>query len=361
MKLETPDLAAFMAVLAEIPFVERVLAGPVRNGGREGTGGADARITIRAGGKAHRFLVEYKRVPALSRPLLEAFLARARSARGQRWILFAERVSSEQAEMLRSADVDFVDRAGNHRLHIGRAFHAYAIGRKAARVPRRGRALGVPGYRLLFALMARPVLLDSPQIRSVAAEAGVGKSTVADSLRRLTDEGLIARSRSGLKFVRPEKLLDRWLHGYAELLRPKLNVGRFEYEGDWTDLMRRWRHTFVAEREGHPAVSAPRWAWGGAFAARQLTRHLQAELALVHIERAPEFFVERARLAPSARGRLEMHIAPGPAAFERNPAASESAHPLLVYTELMTTGDERARETAHLIRSRYLGWLGSSR
>jgi hypothetical protein len=38
--------------------------------------------------------------------------------------------------------------------------------------------------------------------------------------------------------------------------------------------------------------------------------------------------------------------------------APHIAHPLLVYTELLVEGDERAREAAEEIRSRYLGHIG---
>lgn len=356
MRADGNDWKPFLAVLEGLTFIEkaRVEAGP-RVGGPPA---ADGRLIVRAGGRDHAFWVDRKRGPRLARPVAEAFISRA-GASGEPWILFAEAISVELAESLRRADANFVDRAGNHHVRIGRSFQSSAAGLRLPRQARRGRALGVPGYRLLFALMARPDLLDAPPIRRIASEAGVGKSTVAESLQRLFEEGVIARGRTGWVFVRPTRALDRWLHGYAELLRPKLVAGRFEYEGDWRDLMKRWRIAFAAEREGTPAVAMPRWAWGGGFAARQLTQHLEAPLDLIHVERDPAHFVERARLAPSGRGRLALHVAPGPVAFERAPAAGECAHPLLVYTELMTTGDERAREAAQIIRARHLTWLGS--
>jgi hypothetical protein len=57
-------------------------------------------------------------------------------------------------------------------------------------------------------------------------------------------------------------------------------------------------------------------------------------------------------LLPAKDGPVVVLGVPGPLGLEG--PAPHVAHPLLVYTELLVEGDERAREAAEEIRSRYL-------
>ena len=61
---------------------------------------ADGVIVVRAGGKNYPLSVEEKRTRTLPRSVLEAFLARPNSSASRHWILFANLVSPEQANML---------------------------------------------------------------------------------------------------------------------------------------------------------------------------------------------------------------------------------------------------------------------
>jgi hypothetical protein len=64
-------------------------------------------------------------------------------------------------------------------------------------------------------------------------------------------------------------------------------------------------------------------------------------------------------LLPAKDGPVVILGIPGPLALEG--PAPHVAHPLLVFTELVVEGDERALEAAAEIRSRFLGTRAISR
>ena len=96
----------------------------------------------------------------------------------------------------------------------------------------------------------------------------------------------------------------------------------------------------------------PAWAWGGGGAAMRLTKHYRGEETILHVETAPPDLPKRLRALPAQDGPLTILRAPGKIGFAG--VLPRTVHPLLVFTELLTTGNERAREAAQEIRERYL-------
>jgi hypothetical protein len=73
---------------------------------------------------------------------------------------------------------------------------------------------------------------------------------------------------------------------------------------------------------------------------------------VLHIEVPPADLAKRLRALPAQDGPLTILRAAGKIGFEG--ILPKTVHPLLVFTELLATGKERAREAAQEIRERYL-------
>ena len=69
----------------------------------------------------------------------------------------------------------------------------------------------------------------------------------------------------------------------------------------------------------------------------------------------PADFTRRLRLLPARTGELAVLAAPGPLAYEGE--VPRTVHPLLVYGELLAGRDDRAREAAAEVRTRFLRYL----
>lgn len=340
---QAPDLEPYLERLRALPFVKSV---EVRLSDRDAHQHEDIRLSLRTPKGRHDLAVEVKTM-RLSRSAAQSLVARVSRNPGRTWVAFSPYVSQPVGQLLASQGIGFVDQAGNCYITVGQNYLAYVEGRRPQSPSRHGRGLGARSYQVLFALLARPELVNAP-IRSLAEAAGVRKTTAADMLQRLKDEGLIVRDKAGRRIARPTILMDRWLAGYADKLRPRLLVGRYRAAT---------REPLAFEKHVEDALSDHlNWAWGGATAGYRLTQHYRGEATTLHVATQPGTLQRQLNLLPAKDGPIVVLRVPGPLALEG--PAPHVAHPLLVYTELLAEGDERAREAAEEIRSRYLGQIG---
>ena len=200
-----------------------------------------------------------------------------------------------------------------------------------------------PGYQVLFAVLAKPELLNAP-VRTLAEAAGVGKTAAADAFARLKEEGLIGSGERRRHLLDPRTLMDRWVGGYATVVRPRLLVGRYRTNDVNPEALE--------ERIEKTLGATVTWAWGGGAAAMRLTKLYRGEATVLHVEVPPADLAKRLRALPAEDGALTVLRAPGRIAFEG--ALPRTVHPLLVYTELLTARSARAREAAREIQERYL-------
>jgi len=338
--MEDFDPQSVVKHLRALPFVEGAELRPV-----DGRSPEDAHLTVQTPRGRHELAVSLRGAP-LTRSSAATLISAVSSKKDLPWMVFSRHISGPVGQLLLGQGIDFADQAGNCHLAIGKDYLAHIEGRRPPRLPRRGRGLGAQSYQVLFALLARPQAANA-SIRALADLAAVRKTTVARMLSRLEEENLLVRVKGGRRITRPATLLDRWLVGYTDKLRPRLLVGQYRpFSKDLQDLQ-----TLVEQSlpEDQP------WAWGGAAAADRLMRHFRGECTILHTAVLPADLQVSARLLPSRDGPFVVLGVPGPLAFEG--PRPHLAHPLLIYTELLVEGGERARETAGEIRARYLPWL----
>ena len=338
-----PDLAPYLAHLENLPFVEgvRVLRiQPQGRGWRETR--ADAEVLVRTPRKEHRFLVEVKNAN-LTYEVAQGVIARTRETPQDQWMLFAPYVPPKMARFLVKERIGYVDETGNCYVAIGKDHIALIEGRRPIEKAGRGRGMGAPGHRVLFAILADPHLLNAP-VRELARIAGAGKTAVTHTLGRLEADGLIARGATRRHLLNRKQVLDRWLVGYATMVRPRMLVGTYRVLDQDIAMMERR----IEEALG----DAVKWAWGGGAAAMRLTRYYRGKDTVLHVQNPPEILPAMLHALPATGGPLTILRTPGEIAF--NGALPRTAHPLLVYTELLATNDERAREAAEAVWDRFL-------
>jgi hypothetical protein len=339
--LTPPDLQPYLARLRALPFVRAVKAEITARAADE-TARADALFRVRTATGEHPLRAAIKRAN-LTRPLVDDLLTRLRRHPGKAWILLAPYVGPQLGQHLRDNGANYLDIAGNCHLALGRNYLALIEGKRPVRPALPECGVRGPGHQVLFAILARPDLLDAP-VRTLAAAAGVGKTAAADMLARLHSEGLVGTDRDGRRLLQPQIVLDRWLAGYTALVRPRLLIGRYRTsDADPTALEKRVERTL---RE------TTIWAWGGGAAAMRLTRHYRGIDTVLHVAEPIPDLPRRLRALPARDGPLTVMKVPGRVAFEGRKA--RTVHPLLVYTELLASGHERAREAARRIWDRYL-------
>jgi len=331
--------------LADLPFVASIDLPDL--GARLPDGQvADAVVKLHlVDGDLHEQIAEIKRTN-LTQALAEGLIARARRRPQERILIVALKITGGVGRTLRENGVNYVDAAGNCRLNIDDRYVAVIEGRRPVAREPHGRGMGAAGYQVLFALLAMPDP-ENATLRDIAEQAGTALGTAAGTLKRLEDEGILVRGRSRQTLLDRQEILERWLFGYTTQVRPKWLVGRFQTADPDPEMREQRIAEVLMERE--PDLN---WAWGGGAGGMRLTGYYHGLETVLLVERPPADLPRTLRALPATDGPLVLMEAPADLALAG--PLEHVAHPLLVYTELLATRDERAREAAEEIRDRYL-------
>lgn len=306
--------------------------------------GADAIINVREENKRWRFYVEVK--PHLTSHTLGAAIVAVSQIKKEHHsaALVSAYINPSQAEKLRELGIEFFDAAGNASFQQ-KGLHVFITGRKpqtTKTLGRPARAFNPTGSRLVFASLCQPGL-ENQSYREMAKEAGISLGAVNWIINDLKSLGhLVDFGSRGRRLVKRKELLKRWTSAYPEQLRPKLILGRFKsgHARDW------WQK-----------VDLPSDAfWGGEVAAKLLTKYLRPETVTIYAESILPRLQARHRLHRDPNGDVELLQRFWN--FENWDAKNlQTAPPLLVYADLVSTADDRNLETAELIYGQYIAQL----
>jgi hypothetical protein len=253
----------------------------------------------------------------------------------QNLLLVTRYVNPQMAEELKTEGLEFMDAAGNAYVNQPPAY-IYVKGNKPPDgiTPTRGKATFKPtGLKVIYAFLCNPGLENKPY-RDIAAQADVALGTVGWLMRELKERGfLMDMGKKGNKIIQKENLLRRWVDAYPERLRPKLVLGRFQGEKGW------WQ-----KKKVKPGIAV----WGGEVAAARLTKYLKPQMITLYtVQQALNNVLLENRLKKDPHGDVEVlkrFWGPGEA-FQNE----DMVHPILVYADLIATGNQRNRETARMI------------
>jgi hypothetical protein len=309
-----------------------------------GGGIVDALVAVGAQGERHIFAAGAKRTatPATINIALQRL---ATMAPNHKPIFITAYVNPKQAQELKERGIAFIDTVGNAYIHAGQVY-VYIRGNRPeepAGAPRQAtRAFQATGLRVLFGFLHNPALLNA-NYRDIARATGVAHGTVGWVLTDLREAGYLIEIKKERRLVRVRQLLGRWIEAYHERLKPKLWLGRYEAPTN------HWWQT--VELGPYAAV------WGGEVAAAKLTNgYLTPQVATIYAERVPPELLLRQQLRKNPGGNVHVFKTfwlDNPELTAQLPLA-DTTDPLLVYADLLGTGDDRNRETAERIFDEHL-------
>jgi hypothetical protein len=306
--------------------------------------GADAIINLRDENKRWRFYIEVK--PQLTSHTLGSAIAAVSQIKKQHHsaALVSAYVNPSQADKLRQLGIEFFDTAGNASFQQ-KGLRVFITGRKpqaTKSLGRPARAFNPTGSRLVFALLCQPGL-ENKSYREIAKEAGISLGAVNWIMNDLKSLGHLADfGARGRRLVNKKELLKRWISAYPEQLRPKLIIGRFRtrHAHDW------WKKAQL------PSDAF----WGGEIAAQLLTKYLRPETVTIYSESNLPKMQAQYGLQRDPNGGVELlrRFWKFDLWDEKN---LQTAPPLLVYADLVSTADDRNLETAGIIYEQYIARL----
>ncbi len=329
----------------EIGIVQPVLFALLRQNGIVGTwkqrqDEIDGELTLELPDKTAHFFIEVKR--ELRTQHLPQILVLAK--RYGPLVVIAERIFPNLKQTLREEKIGYIDAAGNIFAHTP-DIYIWIDGHKPFLADKPGptRAFTKTGLKMVFHLLQNAYAVNAPY-RQLAADAGIALGAVKNVMDGLRQNGfLLDIDRNTVKLQNKPVLLERWITGYRETLKPALNLGTYRFTdperaGDWQKL----------------PLDPAQDAWGGEPAADYYTNYLKPGVLTLYTKQPKIDLMIKWRLIPDPQGNLLL--------FEKfwkdepihAPNNSIVAPPLLVYTDLLLTEDPRCNETAQRIYNELL-------
>lgn len=207
------------------------------------------------------------------------------------------------------------------------------------------RAFTKTGLKVVFQFLLDEAWVNRTY-RDIAEQTGTGIGNITNIINGLKQDGfLLPVAKNEYRMNNKKALLDKWVAAYDLRLKPTLKIGTFRFlkEEDfnnWTTV---------------PVTQGKTW-WGAEPAADLLTNYLRpAELTLYTTETRNEL-IKNYRLIPDEKGNVKAYEK-----FWRKEVQNDThtvedivVPPLLVYADLMNTGDRRCTETAQKIYDEFL-------
>jgi hypothetical protein len=176
----------------------------------------------------------------------------------------------------------------------------------------------------------------------MAKAARVALGTVNFAITELKELGfLIDMGKKGRQLINTERLLRRWVEAYPENLKPKIVQERFR-----TDTRKWWKE-----------IEAVNFGvlWGGEIAAAELTGSLKPGKYTIYTDQLIGKLIYRFKFQKDPNGNVEIMMPFWDFTWEL--AENGFVPPLLIYADLVATGDVRTIEAAKIIYDKYIARL----
>jgi len=310
-------------------------AKPVKKGNQE----IDAEITIE-GYKKARYTAEVKRWTPQAN--FGALVNRIKQLPGK-GMLVADYVNPVMGDRLKENGIQYIDTLGNAYIDEKPLYIFIKTTKRQANIEKnltakmqtQGRAFHATGLKVLFLFLTNEAMLNAPY-REIANKAGVALGTIGWVINDLKQGGyLIEVVPKNRRLKRKKYLLDRWVEGYLEKLRPKLAVGAYRAENP------RWWKKVGKNITNYGAK------WGGEVAAQEMAGHLKPQDITVYLEAGDgtQLFKEN-QFRKDANGDIHVYRAFWHTEKKHEENFPYLVNPLLTYADLVGTGDVRNLEAA---------------
>lgn len=256
-------------------------------------------------------------------------------------IVITKYVFPRIADRLKAANINYFDTVGNMNLKT-QALFVHVKGNKLIEkspLQREGRAFLPSGMRIIYALLIMPGLVNKTY-RVIATRTGISMGTINWVLGDLKQQGFIHKGgRNGRRLIRKEELFKKWVSIYPDKLRKKQLIGKY--------VTSHSIESFMDNNNMKDGI-----LWGGEIAGEILTGQLKPECFTIYSNTPHKDFIVKNKLREDDLGNIEL-LSPfweGPKIYDN----MSIVHPLLVYADLVGTGEERNLVIARNIFDEFL-------
>ncbi|MDR1097581.1 MAG: hypothetical protein LBL57_05565, partial [Tannerella sp.] len=249
-------------------------------------------------------------------------------------LLITKYIPSAIAKSFVEEGINHIDAAGNCNIRRNNLL-LIIEGKKIERLPKTNqpRAFQEAGIKLIYCLLVNPDNINK-SFRELAELSRISLGSVSAIIQELVDSKFLLKTGNRKVLKNKIDFLKRWVIAYNDVLRPKLFIKRMNFinkseYSNWSNL----NLSSISEKT----------LWGGECAAGMMTQNLAPASYTIYTDAIWQSVGKSLKLIPDDNGKIEiLRLFYG--AEEGN-----TVSPLLVYADLMGSGDSRNIETAEII------------
>lgn len=287
--------------------------------------------------KPRRFVVEVKR--EVRNHHLPGLLDQG--IRHKNLIVIAENIFPKIKEELQQHDIAYLETNGNTFLRKKNSYFIWIDHHKPkTKLKEVNRAFTKTGLKVIFLFLLNETYINQPY-REIAAKAGVGLGNVNIIINGLKALRLLVR-KNEKEFLLPDKkaLLEKWIGAYEERLKPTIHQGNYRFLNNedffnWPNLK----------------IKTDTTLWGGEPAGDLYTANLNPEILTIYTTESRVELMKNYRLVPDEKGKVKIYQK-----FWKTEGYNfdKAVPPILAYTDLINTGNQRCIDTAQKIYEKFL-------
>ena len=256
-------------------------------------------------------------------------------------IVIAHYITPKAKKTLKEAGINYIDSFGNAYIFSGNT-NLY-IEKNNALPPKNEYSdlFTVSGGQVIFQLLIQPDRVKCTY-REISDYSTVSLGTVSKTINSLKNEGYIHLNyENEPELTNREKLLEKWVVIFNEKVLPAMRIGTY---------------SFIGPGAFEKLDTEMDTKWGGESGAAALTQYLSPQKFTVYTNRNPRNFHKEFKVFPNDRGEVTVYQTfwKQGSIPENYPDYNITAHPLLIYSELIYSDSERNKETAQLIFNDYI-------
>ena len=247
-------------------------------------------------------------------------------------MVIANHIFPKIKEELRRHNIAYLEGNGNVWLKFGKNLIWIETNKTLPEEKEKiNRAFTKTGLKVLFDFLRDDALINAPY-REIANRADIALGNVNYILNGLKEKGfLLKMNKDEYRLTNKKELLNAWMIKFAEKLKPELEIGTFRFlkEEDFIH----WRRL--------PLIPG-KTQWGGEPGGELFTNYLKPAVLTLYTLETKNELIKHYRLIPDPKGNVKVYKK----FWKYDEVNDNTAPPLLIYTDLMNTGDHRCIETA---------------
>ncbi|MFN3753708.1 type IV toxin-antitoxin system AbiEi family antitoxin [Flavobacterium sp.] len=251
------------------------------------------------------------------------------------YILAAKYITPKAKEYMKTYGINYIDSFGNAYLDLNNLKLYIEKGDSKPVYNDYSQIFTATGGKVLFHLLANDDNINN-NYRHLAQLSGVSLGSVSKLIHGLFREGFAIKINSRrFQLVKKEELLERWIVLLNEKILPAQKMGTYTFtnKDEWY-----WRN-----RELEYGTQ-----WGGEPAAAIITEYLNPEKFTIFTIQPKSDLIKSLRIVPDNNGEITIYR-PFWEHIEDGMDTQSFVHPLIVYAELMYSGNSRNKEVAEMI------------